>query len=133
MGMDITPKTAPKGKMINAKGTDYYLFEMGSGNPVFFLHGGGPGCTGWSDFGVVLPLFAKHKRCIVPDLLQYGKSDKAIIKGPMWDHHAGSMVELMDELGIERADFVCNSWGGCLLYTSPSPRDRTRSRMPSSA
>ena len=27
------------------------------------------------------------------------------------------------------------SWDGksCLLYTSPSPRDRTRSRMPSSA
>ena len=25
-----------------------------------------------------------------------------------------------------------NVWG-CLLYTSPSPRDRTRSRMPSSA
>ena len=25
------------------------------------------------------------------------------------------------------------SLGGCLLYTSPSPRDRTRSRMPSSA
>ena len=25
------------------------------------------------------------------------------------------------------------SYGTCLLYTSPSPRDRTRSRMPSSA
>ena len=25
-----------------------------------------------------------------------------------------------------------NTWN-CLLYTSPSPRDRTRSRMPSSA
>ena len=24
-------------------------------------------------------------------------------------------------------------WNLCLLYTSPSPRDRTRSRMPSSA
>ena len=24
-------------------------------------------------------------------------------------------------------------WSPCLLYTSPSPRDRTRSRMPSSA
>ena len=24
-------------------------------------------------------------------------------------------------------------WPSCLLYTSPSPRDRTRSRMPSSA
>ena len=38
--------------------------------------------------------------------------------------------------------FHCNGWcftwgvsamGACLLYTSPSPRDRTRSRMPSSA
>ena len=25
------------------------------------------------------------------------------------------------------------AYRGCLLYTSPSPRDRTRSRMPSSA
>ena len=29
-------------------------------------------------------------------------------------------------VGFELSDF-------CLLYTSPSPRDRTRSRMPSSA
>ena len=27
---------------------------------------------------------------------------------------------------------ACEQWT-CLLYTSPSPRDRTRSRMPSSA
>ena len=32
---------------------------------------------------------------------------------------------------IELADKFENM--GCLLYTSPSPRDRTRSRMPSSA
>ena len=43
--------------------------------------------------------------------------------------------------GIGLADSICDlvSSGGtlqanrCLLYTSPSPRDRTRSRMPSSA
>ena len=28
---------------------------------------------------------------------------------------------------------VLEEYGDCLLYTSPSPRDRTRSRMPSSA
>ena len=27
----------------------------------------------------------------------------------------------------------CNDYCGCLLYTSPSPRDRQKSRMPSSA
>ena len=31
------------------------------------------------------------------------------------------------------AVFRVNEDGSCLLYTSPSPRDRTRSRMPSSA
>src|SRR5674476_1684335 len=28
---------------------------------------------------------------------------------------------------------LLNKTGGCLLYTSPSPRDRQKSRMPSSA
>ena len=36
---------------------------------------------------------------------------------------------LMMLLGEDEAAEVLN----CLLYTSPSPRDRTRSRMPSSA
>ena len=30
-------------------------------------------------------------------------------------------------------EIVCVATSACLLYTSPSPRDRTRSRMPSSA
>ena len=39
------------------------------------------------------------------------------------------MVETKGLVGaIEAADAMV-----CLLYTSPSPRDRTRSRMPSSA
>ena len=32
---------------------------------------------------------------------------------------------------IDKGEFVAIV--GCLLYTSPSPRDRTRARMPSSA
>ena len=34
---------------------------------------------------------------------------------------------------VSNAEPVTGSLNGCLLYTSPSPRDRTRSRMPSSA
>ena len=34
--------------------------------------------------------------------------------------------------GINEAKWALLDYG-CLLYTSPSPRDRTRSRMPSSA
>ena len=35
--------------------------------------------------------------------------------------------------GMERKDLLTANSKICLLYTSPSPRDRTRSRMPSSA
>ena len=37
------------------------------------------------------------------------------------------------EQALEVADMLVKSKSVCLLYTSPSPRDRTRSRMPSSA
>ena len=42
----------------------------------------------------------------------------------------------LSELKRTREDSVRHNTGdyqSCLLYTSPSPRDRTRSRMPSSA
>ena len=37
------------------------------------------------------------------------------------------------KLDLLRNDQLNNKNKICLLYTSPSPRDRTRSRMPSSA
>ena len=43
------------------------------------------------------------------------------------------------ELALDAAQVGFKNWSSftleksCLLYTSPSPRDRTRSRMPSSA
>ena len=36
-------------------------------------------------------------------------------------------------LHLQPGEKLVKESGGCLLYTSPSPRDRTRSRMPSSA
>ena len=38
----------------------------------------------------------------------------------------------LNHFGFDPLDVPTN-YRGCLLYTSPSPRDRTRSRMPSSA
>ena len=36
-------------------------------------------------------------------------------------------------ISLASASILTETVKGCLLYTSPSPRDRTRSRMPSSA
>ena len=40
---------------------------------------------------------------------------------------------LAEEMRREKTVFIIGEDVACLLYTSPSPRDRTRSRMPSSA
>jgi pimeloyl-ACP methyl ester carboxylesterase len=118
----------PTGSYADADGVTYHYLDQGSGADTIFLHGGGPGCTGWSDFGPVAPLFAADRRCLIVDILQYGKSEKCLITGPMWDFHAAKTVALMDTLGVEQADFVCNSWGGtialCLAARYP---ERVRS------
>jgi pimeloyl-ACP methyl ester carboxylesterase len=119
---------APEGKHADAGGASYHYLDMGEGLDTVFLHGGGPGCTGWSDFGPVAPLFAEDRRVVIPDILQYGRSEKVRITGPMWDFHAASQVKLLDTLGIERADFVCNSWGGTIaLNLAAKYPDRVRS------
>ena len=51
--------------------------------------------------------------------------------------HVGNAADPRTADALRRAGYdathVAAQLGLCLLYTSPSPRDRTRSRMPSSA
>ena len=48
-------------------------------------------------------------------------------------HRANKGVLYIDEIRMLRMEEQQALLVACLLYTSPSPRDRTRSRMPSSA
>lgn len=111
--------------VIAADGVGYHVISMGPdpgtpanatwpANPAVFLHGGGPGCSAWTDFGPVAPLFAADRAVHLVDLVQYGKSSKPTIIGPRWSWLAASMVALFDAMGLERADLVCNSWGGTI-------------------
>ena len=59
-----------------------------------------------------------------PDSNRTGQAKAIYKKAQVWK-------DLRDMLKSDTIDAVVI--GTCLLYTSPSPRDRTRSRMPSSA
>ena len=124
LGVAMAPDgRGPEGRYVEALGHWYHVLEFGDGSPTVFLHGGGPGCTGWTDFGPVAPHFAAHRRVVLVDLLQYGRSDKPSIEGPMWDFHAQHLVALFDALELDAPDVVCNSWGGtmamCLAADTP--------------
>ena len=51
---------------------------------------------------------------------------------PQIDDYIGTCFLKISEGLSRKPNFSCYTYR-CLLYTSPSPRDRTRSRMPSSA
>ena len=66
-------------------------------------------------------------------LLETGKMDDAAQHlGDRWGHLADDIFEEMKTTSFTR-DPATGEVITCLLYTSPSPRDRQKSRMPSSA
>ena len=67
----------------------------------------------------------------------FSETEMAIAAKNLLEFYPDTKIFLLNgNLGAGKTTFVkyiCQHLGCCLLYTSPSPRDRTRSRMPSSA
>ena len=77
-------------------------------------------------------LLVEDDKIIVASLSEYLNSEGYLVRS------VSGQAAAMKLLAEEKADLVLldvslAEGNGCLLYTSPSPRDRTRSRMPSSA
>ncbi|RKT82003.1 4,5:9,10-diseco-3-hydroxy-5,9,17-trioxoandrosta-1(10),2-diene-4-oate hydrolase [Saccharopolyspora antimicrobica] len=79
---------------------------------VVMLHGGGPGASSWSNFARNIPVFAEEFRTIAVDQPGFGRSDKPTEHGQYFTHSASALLELLDELGVERAHLLGNSLGG---------------------
>eukprot|EP01017_Pseudomicrothorax_dubius_P003156 TRINITY_DN10387_c0_g1_i1.p1 TRINITY_DN10387_c0_g1~~TRINITY_DN10387_c0_g1_i1.p1 ORF type:complete len:147 (+),score=32.05 TRINITY_DN10387_c0_g1_i1:117-557(+) len=58
---------------------------------------------------------------------------KALNKMNFINSHPQKLITLDDLMNASSAEVKAEQNLGCLLYTSPSPRDRQKSRMPSSA
>ena len=92
--------------------------EMGTGNPVIMIHGGGPGSSGWNNFVRNAPVFAQKFRVLMLDLPGFGQSD-ALDPTVEGRDYSLALQLFMDELGVDRASFIGNSLGGnvSLQYT----------------
>ncbi|MDQ4053221.1 MAG: alpha/beta fold hydrolase [Actinomycetota bacterium] len=86
--------------------------DAGGGLPLVMLHGGGPGASAWSNFGAALPAFAASFRTLLVDQPGFGHSDKPPVVGNYYRHSADYVVQLLDELGIDRVHLLGNSLGG---------------------
>ncbi len=97
-----------------------HYHEAGSGDRgvILFVHGSGPGASGWSNFKGNYPFLAEHGyRTIVPDTMGYGSSTKPEDGAFSLDDVAAQYKALLDALGVDRAIVVGNSQGGAIAIT----------------
>ncbi|CQD12662.1 2-hydroxy-6-oxo-6-phenylhexa-2,4-dienoate hydrolase [Mycolicibacterium conceptionense] len=93
-------------------GRPIFYVEAGAGPVVVMLHGGGPGASGVSNYGRNIDALAAHFRVIVPDMPGYGRSAKGVDKDDPFGFLADMIRGLLDELGVETAHLIGNSYGG---------------------
>ncbi|MEU6259441.1 alpha/beta hydrolase [Streptomyces sp. NPDC047043] len=114
--------------LLDVAGKKIFVAETGDGPPVLLLHGGGPGASGVSNYARNIGELAKEYRVIVPDLLGYGRSTKGVDGADPFGHLADGVRGLMDQLGLQRAHLVGNSYGGAaalrLALDAPDRVDR---------
>jgi len=101
-----------KSGFIEAGGLQIHYNEIGEGAPVLFLHGGGPGAYGLSNFVRNMEFFGKYYRAITLDFPSYGKSQKVRIDEPVWGFYGKVLGHFIEAMGLGKAHLVGNSLGG---------------------
>jgi len=95
-----------------------YLNRAGAGNRegILFLHGSGPGASGWSNWRLALPVLGGTFDCLAPDFIGFAASehpdDPPTEAVPWLDIWVEQIISLLDVLKIESINLVGNSLGG---------------------
>lgn len=109
-------------------GTNYIV--AGEGEPLILIHGSGPGVTAYANWRGVIPDLAQHFRCYAPDTLGFGYTDfPEDITGFDMDRWIAHLTGFLDALGIERAHFIGNSYGGALALALATRHPERVGRM----
>ncbi|HEY0002042.1 MAG TPA: alpha/beta fold hydrolase [Actinoplanes sp.] len=111
----MTEKDRPEiGATVDAGGVQTNYLEDGSGPPVVFIHGSGPGVTAYANWRLVLPVLADRFRVLAPDMAGFGFSERPEKGDYGVDLWTEQLVGFLDALDIRRASVVGNSFGGAI-------------------
>lgn len=91
--------------------------DVGEGDPVVFLHGNPTSSYLWRD---IVPYVSGQARCIVPDLIGQGDSEKLDDSGPdsyTFQQHRQYLDGLLNQLDIgDNVTLVIHDWGSALGF-----------------
>src|SRR3990167_11457352 len=104
MHMTITEKN------ISIKGSLMHYYDVGLGDPILFLHGVPTSSYLWRN---IIPALKSHARCIAPDLIGMGQSDKPDIEYRVFDH-IDYIDAFIDALKLKNITLVLHGWGSVI-------------------
>ena len=101
-------------RFVDAAGIRTRVLELGSGDPVILIHGGGAGADAWGNWKGVIPTLAQRFHVLAVDMLGFGKTDKPdpakfAYSQPARNDH---MIAVIEALGLSTTSLVGNSMGG---------------------
>ncbi len=101
-------------RRIEVLGSEMAYVEAGEGDPIVFLHGNPTSSYLWRN---VIPHVVGLGRCIAPDLIGMGDSEKVPGLEYRFVDHRRYLDALLDAIGVEDAvTFVVHDWGSALGF-----------------
>ncbi len=102
-----------KNNFLNLGTAQMHYVDEGNGTPIIFLHGN----PTWSFFYRNLILGLKENyRCIAPDHIGSGLSDKPQDYDYKLNVHTENIVQLINKLELEKFHLVVHDWGGAIGF-----------------
>jgi pimeloyl-ACP methyl ester carboxylesterase len=95
-------------RFAHVTGGRMHYIDVGEGDPIVFLHG----LPGWSfQYRHLIRGLSGGFRCIAPDLLGFGMSEKPANLTYSPFNYAENLAEFVDQLGLERFTLVMHDFG----------------------
>lgn len=106
----LSAKTQYPSRFVKVLDSNMHYIEAGEGDPILFLHGVPTSSYVWRN---IIPHLVPLGRCIAPDLIGFGKSDKPDIAYTIHDH-IKYITAFIDALKLKRIVLVMHGWGSII-------------------
>lgn len=108
----ISEQVTIPSKHIEVNGAKMHYLEMGEGKPILFLHSIPMSSYSWRN---VIPHVASLGRCIAPDLIGFGQSEKPDIEYSVFDH-IKFIDAFIEKMGLKNITIVMHGWGSVIGF-----------------
>ena len=109
---EISTEFPFESKFVEVHGARMHFIDVGEGDPILFLHGNPTSSYLWRN---IVPHLQPLGRCIAPDLIGMGKSDKPGT-GYRFVDHVRYLEGLIKTMELKNITIVGHDWGSALGF-----------------